>query len=104
MPVQIEFFGDPRLAKDRGALASEPARAVIKGSEKLIQYIDRQELYRLDKDPGEGRNLVRVEPQLAEMLARHLPPPSAGLIPRRGRQEGLNFQQEQALRALGYLE
>ncbi|HKJ24470.1 MAG TPA: sulfatase, partial [Myxococcota bacterium] len=51
----IEFYADPSKAKSQGALGAEPAQAVVIGTEKLVRYRDRQELFDLAADPRETR-------------------------------------------------
>ncbi len=101
-PVQIEFFGQPRKVEEFGALAGEPARAVVHGSVKLIEHAGRLELYRLDQDAAERNDRFGVEPGLAEPLRAQLPTLAAP----GGFEDAapLTPQAEQALRALGYVQ
>jgi arylsulfatase len=100
-PVLIEFFGNPRKAELHGPLAAEPARAVVLGDAKLIEGAGRRELYRLGPDPGEGRDVSGESREEVERLSALLPPlRSAEAAPRRS----LSFEDERALRELGYVE
>jgi len=51
-----------------------PAGCIREKNYKLIEYFEqgRRELFDIEKDPGESRNLVEQEPQQAERLARKL--------------------------------
>lgn len=83
-------------------------RALTHGDYKLIARDgEASELYRLDVDPGETRDLAGDEPErrarLEGLLARHL----AALSPRRpGAEPPAAFSEEhrERLRALGYLD
>ncbi len=57
-PVLIEFYGDPRKARDHGELARQPARALVDGFLKLVSHGGPSELYDLAADPGELRDLA----------------------------------------------
>lgn len=52
----------------------EPGSAIRLGPWKLIRFYDRprQELYHLEKDPGETTNLIEREPAVARRLAARL--------------------------------
>jgi arylsulfatase A-like enzyme len=72
-PTALEFYGDPVKATKLGALAARPARAVLLGRHKLIAYSDADQLYDLEADPGEGVDLARALPHLAQHLRGFLP-------------------------------
>ncbi len=99
-PVVIESTGDPGKAPYFGALAAEPGRAVVLGNWKLIEHGGRRELYDLDADPGETRDLGAARPDLVAVLAALLPPlavaPAAAA-------PVLTPEQRRALEALGYV-
>ena len=97
----IEFFGDPGKARFAGALAAEPARAVVVGNHKLIEHAGRLELYHLPNDPGERHDLAANHPEVVEALLPLLPPLTATDDPTET--EELTPEQQDALRALGYL-
>ena len=96
---------------------STPQRALRWGRWKLIHVPDPEdqaimqgspfELYDLEADPGETRNLIDVEKQVAETLSRKLmeragsPVPSEAPAPR---ELPVDDATEEALRALGYIE
>lgn len=80
-------------------------RAVFDGPFKYIHSSDgAHELYDLETDPHEGRNLVESEPEVAERLARTLEEylqsdPAAGLVP----SEPIDEELRERLEALGYV-
>jgi arylsulfatase A-like enzyme/Flp pilus assembly protein TadD len=77
-----------------------PLRGVLRGNAKLIA-LPLPELYELPRDPGETRNLIGGERDLARRLRALLPPEQARPLARSaaaGTQEA-----ERLLRSLGYL-
>ncbi|MGE3819848.1 MAG: sulfatase [Isosphaeraceae bacterium] len=79
----IPLLDDPRAALKRDALyfhypheyaTTTPVSAIRAGDWKLLEYFEdgRVELYHLKDDPGESRDLARVEPDRAETLRRRL--------------------------------
>ncbi|MBI1382510.1 MAG: sulfatase-like hydrolase/transferase [Planctomycetaceae bacterium] len=69
----LEFFGDPNKARQHGALAGVPAKVGIQGTDKLIRYAKRAELYDIAKDPAETNDLLPSEPARGEALESLLP-------------------------------
>ena len=99
-PVAIETTGDVGKAEFCGALAAEPGRAVVLGGLKLIEHGSRRELYDLDADPRETRDLAAARPDLVALLAALLPHPAeAPAAP----PLALTPEQRRALEALGYV-
>jgi arylsulfatase len=99
LPVQIQFFGDTRKAGEHGALAAEPGAAVISNRHKLLLHGTRREVYDLSADPAEVTNLA---PMQARELAELLPPMQPREVKRAG--ASLDAEEEERLRALGYVE
>ncbi len=99
-PVAIETTGDLGKAEFCGALAAEPGRAVVLGGLKLIEHGARRELYDLDADAGETRDLAAARPDLVAALAALLPRVAAATVPA---PPALTPEQRQALEALGYV-
>lgn len=69
---------------------------------KYIQA-PRPELYRLDQDPKELRDLVSVEGDTARVLSIRLAQLRALMKPRTPSPSGLSAEEEERLRSLGYL-
>ena len=102
-PVQMEFFGWASGQSWAGPWVTTPTRAVVDGKWKLVSYPQRHELFQLDVDPAETRDLARQHPERAKVLRRLLPP----LEERPGLLETIrirDFSETEALRALGYVE
>jgi arylsulfatase A-like enzyme/Flp pilus assembly protein TadD len=78
-----------------------PLRGTIEGGEKLIA-LPIPELYDLDKDPAESRNLYDTERRRARELARLLPEGSAW-PPSADDRRDASPEERAALRSLGYL-
>ncbi len=98
--ARIEFYGDPFKGAIHGPLASLPARSVQQGSFKLIVYAEgRSELYDLEQDPGETRNLAEERPELLEELEALLPEWGTPTDTGPGSGGGAHLE---ALRKLGY--
>lgn len=107
-PVPIEYFASRPLPPGRyGPYVDEPARALVRdaegGSWKLIEQLGRRELYRVDTDPSERQDLAEQDPDRVRALAPLLPPldsaPTAS-----GDAAELSHEDEELLRALGYVE
>jgi arylsulfatase len=96
--VALEFFGNPSKAASHGADAARPARAVVRGVEKLLERDGREELYRVDLDPGERRDLAAARPAIVAGLRSLLPPLAVapGVAPA--------IEGDAQLRALGYVK
>ncbi|MDP6538817.1 MAG: sulfatase [Planctomycetota bacterium] len=102
-PTLVEFYGDPAKARRHGELARLPARALVEGSLKLVVHGGASELYDLDADPGELRDLAaerpedlrRLEDLLGEWDAAERSPQAPAVV---GSDADL-----QALRDMGYL-
>jgi arylsulfatase A-like enzyme len=104
-PVQIQFFGtDDEKAREWGDLAAVPARAVVLGRDKLIEYPSARELYRLEDDPDELRDLSSCLPAEAVGLAGLLSPLAIGERATVESREELSFEQRERLKALGYVD
>ncbi len=106
-PVQIEFFGQPPYWMDvsiGGPLSRTPASAVVLGTTKLVNYLDSVELYRLEEDPNERVDLSKEAAEEISRLAEVLPP--LRLVSPRddSKPELLSPEQQERLRALGYLK
>ena len=103
--VGVEFFGGnlPPSVVDAGPPHGAPARAVVQGSEKLIERAGRLELYDLDVDPTEQRDLAGDRPERLRALTPRLPPLDAGSPPHDPGGQ-LDASEREALRALGYLD
>jgi len=100
--ARVEFYADPSKAKSQGRLGEEPAQALIDGSEKLVRYRDREQLFDLAGDPGERRDIAGERTARAKRLSDALP-----AIDYR-RAESADVVEDADLRkqleALGYLE
>ena len=70
----IEFYGDAAKVALHGAEAARPARAVVLGRHKLIDWGGEVALYEVANDVGENVNLASAMPDLVEHLRRYLPP------------------------------
>jgi choline-sulfatase len=73
------------------------------------KYIERPsegepELYDLEADPGERRNLIHWRPDVADRLAPLLATRPSGLDEGGAKPAGLSDEEEERLRALGYVE
>jgi arylsulfatase A-like enzyme len=129
MPTVLSFFGAPvpgnpdgrelaasldtrRVTSDRARIIQSTdgeLTAVVLGPVKLIerrgpaQLVDetypRRELFRLDRDAGELRDLAPTEPALVRTLVELLP-----RCRRPVRQQGLASETRERLRTLGYLD
>jgi len=98
----VEFYGDARKARAHGRRAAHPGRAVVSEGWKLLEHGGRRELYDLERDPFEEHDLIEREPGIARRLAPMLPTLEA---PSPTRESGtLSKEQEDRLRALGYVE
>ena len=101
--VGMELSEDPQRAF--AALdvpqAARPARAVVVGWSKLIAYADASELYRLDEDPGETRDLAGELDDQVAALSRSLP--DLAVAAGRAEPPALDPEQERLLRGLGYV-
>ena len=109
----IEGAGNPErpvFSEGRFRSGHRPVGSVRVGRCKLIYDPNegKAELYDLQSDPGEQRDLSRSEPQRVEGLVKRLDTfwkraaqlaPSASATP-----EGLDTETVDALRALGYLD
>ena len=81
-PVAFELFGFFRRAATSppdlavlGARADTPARGVVLGDYKLVDYPGQgEELYDLTVDPHERQELAAEEPETVERLRAWLPP------------------------------
>ena len=98
-----QFYSDPRKARLHGALADEPAQVLIAGHRKLIRYRHRLELYDLEGDPQERRDLSRAEDERARAMAAALPEIDFGLSGSAGAGDEDAALRER-LEALGYVE
>ena len=84
-----------------------PFRALIAADGmKLIERVDGNLLFDLEADPGERRNLSKLQPERARAMSEtlnayldSLPAPGPAGPPRR-----IDAETEDALRGLGYLE
>jgi arylsulfatase A-like enzyme len=104
-PVQIEFFGtDDKKAAKLGFLAAVPARAVVMGNAKLIEYPESRELFKLDDDPNERRNFEQTAPAQVAKLTGLLPPLTREQPIEVENKDLLSPEQIERLRALGYIE
>jgi arylsulfatase A-like enzyme len=73
--ANVEFYGDARKARIHGPLAVRPARVVLRGGYKLVEYADGQvELYDLASDPGELHDVAAENAALVEELRAQLLP------------------------------
>jgi arylsulfatase A-like enzyme len=101
--VVAQFYSDPRKARLHGALAEEPAQVLVSDHRKLIRYRDRLELYDLEGDPAERRDLSGAEAERVRGMTAALPEIDFGLA---GTAE--SGAEDAALRerleALGYVE
>jgi hypothetical protein len=80
-------------------------RALIDWPHKFIYSSDgKHELYDLEKDPAEGRNLSELQPDKAAELIERLGAYLAGLefAEPPARAQHLSREQERVLRSLGY--
>jgi len=101
---------DARAGAEAGWINQTKTRSVRRGRHKLIQtpWAGTEELYDLDADPGERRDLLAAEPAAAAAVARELRPLleawAGSAHPRPARFE-ISQQEEtiRRLRALGYL-
>ena len=105
VPIRIQHFAfDGKNWERFGALATVSARAVIIGHVKLIEQAGERELYYLDEDPDEQLNRAQREPSLVREMSEVLPPSDAGEAEPAVKPRTLPVRQEDALRALGYVE
>jgi arylsulfatase A-like enzyme len=102
--VQIEFFGCPTPEHSWGEYTDVPARAVVRGDRKLIELLERRELYLLDGDPRERTNRASSWPEIVESLSAELPPLETRNDRVRERNPNIDPAAAAALRELGYLE
>jgi arylsulfatase len=101
-PVQIELFRNARKTRVHGPRYGEPERAVIAGTMKLIEGNRRdRELYDLEADIWEMRDLSKVEKDEVDALAEWLPPLRE--VESRREERALSASDAEQLRALGYL-
>ena len=102
--VQLELFAKPPGGRNAGPDAGKPARVAVEGKWKLMEIDGRLELYDLDLDPRETKNLAHERPELVARMRALLPP----LVLRSDRVvkgEGkLDERTLQSLRAIGYIE
>jgi arylsulfatase A-like enzyme len=98
----IEFYADPSKARSQGALGAEPAQAVVVGTEKLVRYRNRAELFDLSADPGETRDLAGEQAERARALSEALPPIDFSRAA--SAEQGDDAALRRQLEALGYLE
>jgi arylsulfatase A-like enzyme len=105
--VRIEFFGHAPGTTDLGAtgpLAARPARAVVQGTTKLLDYRDARELYALESDPNETRDLSRERGEEVGSLATLLPPLVDRNAPADEPERDLSPEELERLKALGYVD
>ena len=100
-PVQIELFALPG-AENGAKRTQQSGRAVVLDTLKLLERGGHYELYRLEADPFEQHDLANEEKASVDKLAHLLPPLRHGK--KKGRSTRLDFEEEQRLRALGYIE
>ena len=103
MPVQIEFFTAAVGTRLGGPLANTPARAVVVGQTKLIDYPNGRELYELGVDGVEIDNRVADSPEVAALLSALLPPLKSVGDGDRNDEPQLSFEEHERLKALGYI-
>jgi len=105
--VMVEFTGGFRSQSDGfGAMATQPARAVVNGHFKLLERGGRYELYDLAVDPHEQMNRAPMQRERIEGLALDLPinlPLDSGRADGSGSATSLSADERETLRALGYL-
>jgi arylsulfatase A-like enzyme len=105
-PVQMQFFGDTRpfRIETNGPECGIPKSAVVLGRQKLIRSDSGIEAYDLTRDPGELVNLRDTLPseEIARLVAL-LPPLVAADEEGEPRRHEVSREQEEALRALGYI-
>jgi arylsulfatase A-like enzyme len=114
IPARGPRFGQatqpPRVEGDHAWPNAEKARFVRDGRFKLIQtpYLGTEELYDLDADPAEHRNLLKdagpQEAALAQRLRGLLEAWAASAQPLAVRRSTLDLEAIERLKALGYLE
>ena len=105
VPIRIQHFAFDGKSWERfGALATVSARAVIIGDVKLIEQAGELELYYLDEDAGEQLNQAQRAPSLVREMSEVLPPSDASDAEPAAEPRILPVRQEEALRALGYVE
>jgi len=102
--IQAEFYGCAHPRFDWGPYTGIPARSVILGNRKLIEFAGRSELYALDIDPHERIDRSGLEPTTVERLSSELPPLERRTDRVRDAGGWIDPHNADALRALGYLE
>jgi arylsulfatase A-like enzyme len=107
--VEIEFRGGFRIVEGYGEAANDPARAVVRGSWKLIERGGRFELYDLAADPLEAVDRASDHVDVVNALASTLPDvarnegePGEPKSPEPARSPTIAHDEEETLRALGY--
>lgn len=103
-----EEFERLREAQKRWPPEHGRERTVRTGGFKLVEYPRleggyRRVLYDLERDPRELRDVSRAHPELAEELGRHLDRYTAEL-PAPTRRPPRDFEQDEILRSLGYVQ
>jgi len=100
----VEFYADPSKARSQGRLGGEPAQARVEGTEKLVRYRDRIELFDLASDPDERRDLAGERAARVPGLAEDLPPLGVERAPSAAGTADADPELRRQLEALGYLE
>lgn len=102
--AQMEFFNPVDQATSPQPMSGSSAgvRAVVLGDVKLIEHGREQRLYRLSGDLEEQVDLAGKAPDDVRTLAKLLPPLKVTPSTKTGRK--LMFEEQERLRALGYLE
>jgi choline-sulfatase len=93
----------PRALFAQNSLYGDQRQAVIDWPYKLIVNLDhpRRELYDLDADPGEHRDVSSLHPELVDRLEASLPQRSKAAVA--GEEVDLDAESRRELEALGYL-
>jgi arylsulfatase A-like enzyme len=106
-PSVVEFLGDPRSFRSEryGPLAALPAKAVVWGTRKIIDYGDRFEVYDLERDPSEQRDeSLHTDPEIIRQLRSALKIDDSDTVASPGTGKELTPHQLELLRSLGYIE
>jgi len=99
--VQIQHGAAPFRSAGCGEIAGKDARAVVDGRWKLLDMEGTLQLFDLEADPGETRDLAPGNPALVEQLSAKLPERMLHATPV-GREAHPTPSDEKRLRALGY--
>ena len=105
----VETYGGAVLPNLPGAKALMAGRgpqyqAVLDGKWKLIVGKDHMELFDLGRDPKELKNLAREEPATVDSLAVLVQEWSDAIAMGVSEEAGLDAEDEEALKSLGYIE